>query len=95
MEFHRFLQSLLWSDGLELHHLTSLGILHMATFMTPCEAYVGIEPPLNSWSHFFWAHLQQGLDEGGASLGYLDISVCSGPDADSYFSVLQPDPPVE
>jgi hypothetical protein len=37
---HRFIQSLLWSYGLELHHLTPSGILHMTAFMTLCEAYL-------------------------------------------------------
>jgi hypothetical protein len=54
---HRFLRSLLQSYGLELHHLTPSGILHMAAFVTLCEAYSGIESPLNLWSHFFWAQL--------------------------------------
>jgi hypothetical protein len=49
---HRFLHSLLWSYGLELHHLTPLGILHMAAFVTLCEAYIQIEPPLNLCNHF-------------------------------------------
>jgi hypothetical protein len=50
---HQFLHSLLWSYGLELHHLTRSGILHIAFFMTLCEAYIGIEPHLNTWNHFF------------------------------------------
>jgi hypothetical protein len=54
---HRFLCSLLRSYGLELHHLTPLGILHMAAFVTLCEAYIGIEPHMNLWSHFFQARL--------------------------------------
>jgi hypothetical protein len=41
---HRFLCSLLQFYGLELHHLTPSGILHMVAFMTLCEAYMGIEP---------------------------------------------------
>jgi hypothetical protein len=49
---HRFLRSLLWSYGLELHHMTLLEILHIVAFMTLCKAYIGIEPPLNLWSHF-------------------------------------------
>jgi hypothetical protein len=49
---HRFLSSLLRFYGLELHHLTALGILHMAAFVTLCEAYIGIYPPLNLWSQF-------------------------------------------
>jgi hypothetical protein len=47
LPLHRFLRSLLWSYGLELHHLTPSGILHMAAFVTLCETYIGIEPPLN------------------------------------------------
>jgi hypothetical protein len=50
---HRFLCSLLRSYGLELHHLTPSRVLHMAAFVTLCEADIGIEPPLNLWSHFF------------------------------------------
>jgi hypothetical protein len=78
----QFLRSLLWSYGLELHHLTPLGILHMAAFVTLCEAYIGIDPNFNMWSYFFWARLQQGLDMGAAALGNVDISVCSGPKVD-------------
>jgi hypothetical protein len=85
---HRFLYSLLRSYGLELHHLTPLGILHMAAFMTLCEAY------MNLWSHFFQVRLRQGLDVGAASLGSVDILVHSGPEADLYFSIPLPDPPV-
>jgi hypothetical protein len=50
---HRFIRSLLRSYGLELHHLTPSRILHMAALVTLCNAYIGIEPPLNLWSHFF------------------------------------------
>jgi hypothetical protein len=31
---HQFPHSLLWSYGLELHHLTPFGIQHMAVFVT-------------------------------------------------------------
>jgi hypothetical protein len=44
---HRFLRSLLQLYGLEPHHLTPSGILHMAAFVTLCEAYKGIEPYFN------------------------------------------------
>jgi hypothetical protein len=54
---HRFLWSLLQSYGLELHHLTPSGILHMTAFVTMCESYIGIEPPLNLSSHFSQARL--------------------------------------
>jgi hypothetical protein len=33
--------------SLELPNLTSSGILHMAAFVTLCEAYMGIEPHFN------------------------------------------------
>jgi hypothetical protein len=91
---HRFLHSLLWSYGLELHHLTRSGILHMADFVTLCEAYIGIEPPLKLWSHFFHARLWHDSSVGAACLGSVDISVHFGPGADSYFSIPQPDPPI-
>jgi hypothetical protein len=47
--------SLLWSDNMELHHLTPLGILHMVAFLTLCEAYIGMEPHFNLWNYFFRA----------------------------------------
>jgi hypothetical protein len=50
---HRFLHSLLRYYGLELHHLTSLGVLHIAAFMTLCEAYLRIDPELDLWKYVF------------------------------------------
>jgi hypothetical protein len=41
---HQFLRSLLQFYCLELQHLIPLGILHVAVFVTLCEAYMGIEP---------------------------------------------------
>jgi hypothetical protein len=87
---HRFL----WSYGLELHHRTPLGILHMAAFVTLCEAYIGIEHPLNMWNHIFQTWLWHDSCAGASSLGSVDISVHSGPRVGSYFSILQPNPPV-
>jgi CxxC motif-containing protein (DUF1111 family) len=45
--WHRFLHPLLQFYGLELHHLASMGILHMTAFVTLCEAYMGIESHFN------------------------------------------------
>jgi hypothetical protein len=59
-----------------------------------CEAYIGIESPLNLWSHFFQALLRQGPDVGATFLGSVDISVHSRSRADFYFSILQPNPSV-
>jgi hypothetical protein len=44
---HQFLCLLLQFYVLELHHLTLLGILHIAAFVTLCEAYMQIEPHFN------------------------------------------------
>jgi hypothetical protein len=41
---HPFLHSLLWYYDLELHHLTPFGVLHIAVFVTRCEAYLGLTP---------------------------------------------------
>jgi hypothetical protein len=64
----------------------------MAAFMTLCEAYIGIEPPLDLLSHFSWARLRKGSDAGPVSLGSVDISVHSGSGDNSHFSNPQPDP---
>jgi hypothetical protein len=40
---HPFLHSLLLYYGLELHHLTPSGVLHIAIFVTLCEAYLGVD----------------------------------------------------
>jgi hypothetical protein len=50
---HRFLHSLLWYYDLELHLLTPSGVLHIAAFVTLCEAYLGIDPELDLWKYFF------------------------------------------
>jgi hypothetical protein len=50
---HQFLHSLLQYCGLELHNLTPLGILHITTFVTLCEAFIGINPHFDLWMHFF------------------------------------------
>jgi hypothetical protein len=89
---HRFLRSLLQFYGLELYHMTRSGILHMAAFMTLCEAYMGIEPHFNLWNYFFCTRLQQGSDAKTAMFGPVDIYVRSGPEVDPYFLISMPDP---
>jgi hypothetical protein len=79
---HRFLHSLLRSYGLELHHLTPSGILHMVAFVTLCEAYIGIKPHFNLWNSFFWAQLRQGSDVEMVALGSVDIMVLFGSEVD-------------
>jgi hypothetical protein len=46
---HQFLHLLLQFYGLELHHLIPSRILHIAAFVTLCEAYMGLEPHFNLW----------------------------------------------
>jgi hypothetical protein len=72
---YRFLRSLLWFYDLELHHFTPSGILHMAAFVTLCEAYMGIEPHFDLWNFFFRARLQQGSDAEAAVLGSVEVFI--------------------
>jgi hypothetical protein len=41
---HEFLRGLLFVYGVQLHHLTTNSILHIACFITLCELFLGIEP---------------------------------------------------
>jgi hypothetical protein len=50
---HWFLCSLLRYYGLELHHLTPSGILHITAFMTLCEDDLGIDREFDLWKYFF------------------------------------------
>jgi hypothetical protein len=90
---HQFLRSSLQFYDLELHHLTPLGILHIATFVILCEAYMGIEPHLNLWNYFFCAWLQQGSGAKVAILGSVDIFIRSGHGVDPYFHLPMPRSP--
>jgi hypothetical protein len=55
--------------------------------VTLCEAFLGVEPPLNMWSYFFWVRLQLDLSAGTTSLGSVDISVCTSPGTKPYFLI--------
>jgi hypothetical protein len=59
MRPHQFLGLLLRYYDLELHHLTPLGVLHIAAFVTLCEVYLGINPDLDMWKYFFHARHPQ------------------------------------
>ena len=41
---HWFLRGILNEWGLELQHLNPMGVLHIAGFVTVCEAFLGMEP---------------------------------------------------
>jgi hypothetical protein len=60
-------------------------VWNMASFVTLCEAYMGIEPQFNLWNYFFHARLQQGSSAEVAPLGSVDIFVRSGHGVDHYF----------
>ena len=56
-----FLRRLLNEWGLELQHLNPTGVLHIAGFITVCEAFLGMEPHMD----FFWRMFsRRALSEG-------------------------------
>jgi hypothetical protein len=71
--------------GMELHHLTTSGFLHISAFVTLCEAYMGIKPHFHLWNHFFRTRLLLGSGAEVAVLGGVDIYIKSGHGVDSYF----------
>jgi hypothetical protein len=70
---------------MELHRLTPLGILHIASFVTLGKAYMGIKPHFDMWNYFFHAQLLQDSGAQVAVFGGVDIYVKSGPGVNSYF----------
>jgi hypothetical protein len=76
---HWFFYSLLQYYSMELHHLTPSGILHITTFVTLCEAYMGIDPHFIMWNYF--------LDAEAAVLEGVVIHVKSKHDVDPYFDL--------
>jgi hypothetical protein len=72
---HQFFCLLLQFYGLELHHLTPTGILHIPAFVILCETYMGIVPHFDLWNYFFRARLRQGSDVEAAVWGSVDIFV--------------------
>jgi hypothetical protein len=72
---HRFLRLLLQFYGLELHHLTPSGVMHIAAFVTLCEAYIEIKPHFNLWNYFFHIWLRADSGAEAAVWGYVDFFV--------------------
>jgi hypothetical protein len=91
---HRFLLLLLQFYGLELHHLTPLGFLHIVAFITLCEAYIGTEPHFNLWNYFFRIWLRQGPGVEAAVWGCVDISIRCRQGIDPYSCLSMSNPPV-
>ena len=48
-----FLCGLLNEWGLELQHLNPMGVLHIAGFITVCEAFLGMEPHVALFEQIF------------------------------------------
>ena len=61
---HWFLRGLLNEWGLELQHLNPTGLLHIAGFVTVCEAFLGMEPHVD---FFWWLFSGRALSEGDPS----------------------------
>jgi hypothetical protein len=53
LPLHPLVRGLLFFYGLGLHDLTQEGILHIATFITLCEAFLGIAPHFALWRWVF------------------------------------------
>jgi hypothetical protein len=54
---HQFLRGLLDYYKIELKHLNQNGIQPQAAFVMLCEGYLGINPHLDLWRHFFAINL--------------------------------------
>jgi hypothetical protein len=67
---HEFLRGLLFECGMQLHQLTPNSLLHIACFVTLCEAFLGIDPHWILWKYLFRLHPSGSLAEipelGGA-----------------------------
>jgi hypothetical protein len=50
---HEFLRGPLFVYGVQLHQLTPNLILHIACFVTMCEAFLGIDPHWGMWKCLF------------------------------------------
>jgi hypothetical protein len=84
---HQFLCSLLRCYDLELHHLTPLGVLHIAAFVTLCEAYLGIDPDPDLWKYFFHVCHSQDLEAELMISGSTVIHVKLGLGVDPYLEI--------
>jgi hypothetical protein len=51
---HKFLRCLLLSFGIQLWQLTPNSILHLANFITTCEAFLSIDPHWGLWKKIFF-----------------------------------------
>jgi hypothetical protein len=86
---HRFLCTLPQYYDLELHNLTPPGVLHITTFVTLCEAFMGIDPfrPMEPLLH---VQCSQGSGAEMTVSGGAIIHVKSGHGVDPYFNIPMP-----
>jgi hypothetical protein len=87
---HQFLCLLLLYYGLELHHLTPSGVLHIAAFMTLCEAYLGIDHEFYLWKFFFRVLCPQDPEAEPMISGGAVIHVKSWQGVDPYLKIPMP-----
>jgi hypothetical protein len=85
---HEFLHGLLFVYGMRLHQLTPNSLLHIACFITLCEASLGIDPHWVLWKFLFRLRpsgsLTEILELGGAIVsisGVQDGPVSAGLEA--------------
>jgi hypothetical protein len=82
---NEFLRGLLFMYGVQLHQLTPNSLLHIACFITLCEAFLGIDPHWILWKYLFPLRPSVSLAEipelGGAVISvqsesqYLDFKM--------------------
>lgn len=48
-----FIRGLLFFYGLQLHHLNPNSILHITSFITLCECFMGTRPHWGLWKRIF------------------------------------------
>jgi hypothetical protein len=87
---HQFLCSPLQHYCLELHNLAPLGILHIAAFMTLCEAYMGIDSHFDLWNYFFYVRRSQDPNMELIVSGDVVIHIKSGQGVDPYSNIPMP-----
>ena len=67
---HWFLRGLLNGWGQELQHLNPTGVLHIASFITVCEAFLKMEPHMDLFRRIFTRRaLSEGKPPRTASVG--------------------------
>jgi hypothetical protein len=87
---HPFLCSLLRYYGLKLHHLTPSEVLHIAVFITQCEAYLGVDPDLDLWKYFFYVRRPLDPEVELTISGGVVIRVKLGHEVDPYLEIPMP-----